>query len=165
MLRATCTKTWGQANTIELTSWLVHIFCDFKATWHHEASVSLEYIMKIHLADIFYFLVKALPPSSHYSLGIFIFCYTFYESATLRALRAHVPTCLPCLRAQVPTCLTCLSAHLPTCLPCLRAHAPTCLTCLSAHLPMCLACLHAHVPTCLAWLRAHVPCVLTCQRA
>ena len=44
------------------------------------------------------------------------------ESAKLRALRAHVPTCLACLRAHVPTGLAYLRAHVPTCLACLRAH-------------------------------------------
>ena len=29
-------------NTIELASWLVHLLCDFKATWHQETSVSLD---------------------------------------------------------------------------------------------------------------------------
>ena len=41
-------------NSIELASWLVHVLCDFKATWHPEALVFLEYTMKIYLADIFY---------------------------------------------------------------------------------------------------------------
>ena len=50
------------------------------------------------------------------------------ESAKLRALRAHLPTCLACLRAHVPTCLACLRAHVPTCLACLRAHVP-CVLC------------------------------------
>ena len=40
-------------NTKELASWLVHVLCDFKATVHQEASVSLEYTMKIHPADIY----------------------------------------------------------------------------------------------------------------
>ena len=38
-------------NTRELVSWLVYVLCDFKATWHQEASVFLKYTMKIHLAD------------------------------------------------------------------------------------------------------------------
>ena len=53
------------------------------------------------------------------------------ESAKLRALRAHVSTCLACLRAHVPACLACLPAHVPTCLMCLRAHVITCLACFS----------------------------------
>ena len=54
------------------------------------------------------------------------------ESAKLRALRAHVPTCFVCLRANVPRMLTCSRANMPcvlTCLACLRAHVlcmPTC---------------------------------------
>ena len=54
-------------NTINLDSWLVHVLCDIKATWHQEASVSLEYTMKIHLADIFY-LFGVSPPSIHLSI-------------------------------------------------------------------------------------------------
>ena len=46
-------------NTIELTSQLVHVLCDFKAIRHQEASVSLEYIMKIHFAD--YLFGKSSP--------------------------------------------------------------------------------------------------------
>ena len=65
-------------NTIELASWLMHVLCDFKATWHQEASVSLEYTTKIHLANIFYLFGESSPAHSHNSLGIFIFCYTFY---------------------------------------------------------------------------------------
>ena len=65
------------------------------------------------------------------------------ESAKLRALRAHVPTCQRALRAYVLTCQCVLRAYVLT-----RQLA-----------------LRAHVPTCLACLRAHVPCVLTCQRA
>ena len=36
-----------------------------------------------------------------------------FESAKLRALRAHVPTCLACLRAQVPCVLSCSRANVP----------------------------------------------------
>ena len=64
-------------NTIELTSWLVHVLCDFKATGHQETSVSLEYTMKAHLADLFNFLVRSLPLSLRYSLGMFIFVIHF----------------------------------------------------------------------------------------
>ena len=49
-------------NNIELASWLVPVLCDFKATWHREASVSLEYTIKIYLADIIYLLGER-PPS------------------------------------------------------------------------------------------------------
>ena len=49
-------------NTKEPVSWLVHVLCDFKATVHQEASFSLEYTIKIHLADIFY-LFGVSPPS------------------------------------------------------------------------------------------------------
>ena len=50
---------------------------------------------------------------------------SFYESATLRALRGHVTTCLTYFRAHVLMCLRCLHAHVPTCLACyayLRTH-------------------------------------------
>ena len=67
----------------------------------------------------------------------------FNESAKLRTLLAHVPTCLACLRAHVPTCLACLRAHVPTCLACLRGHVLTCLACLLAHMPTFLASWHA----------------------
>ena len=50
-----------------------------------------------------------------------ILCY-FYESANLRALRAHVPACLTFLRADVPTCLACLRARVVMFLACLSAH-------------------------------------------
>ena len=99
---------------------------------------------------------------------------TFWESAKLHALRAHVPLCLACIRAHVPTCLTCLRALVPTCPACSRAKVPCvlacsrahiCLACLHAHVRTCLACLRARVTTCLAFVRANVPCVLTCQRA
>ena len=64
-------------NTVELDSWLVHALRDFKATGHQETSVSLEYTMKAHLADIFNFLVRSLPLSLRYSLGMFIFVIHF----------------------------------------------------------------------------------------
>ena len=41
------------------------------------------------------------------SLNDYIFTLesVYFESAKLRALGAHVPTCLACLRARVLTCL------------------------------------------------------------
>ena len=53
---------YRHASTIELTSSLIHLLCDFKATLHKEASVSLEYTMKIDLADIYYLFGES-PPS------------------------------------------------------------------------------------------------------
>ena len=50
-------------HTIELTSWLGYLLCDFKATLPKEASVSLEYTMKIDLADIYYLFGES-PPST-----------------------------------------------------------------------------------------------------
>ena len=66
------------------------------------------------------------------------------ESAKLRALRAHVSTCLACLRAHVSTSLACLRAHLQTCVECSHANGTFVLTCSSL---------------------VSVPCVLTCSCA
>ena len=52
--------------------------------------------------------------------------YINIESAKLRALRAHVPTCLACLRANV---LTCQRAYVLTCQCALRACVLCVLTC------------------------------------
>ena len=88
MLGATCTKTWDRhPNTIELASWLVHVLCDFKAAWHQETSVPLEYTMKIHPADIFYFLVKALSPSFHYHFLLYIFIKSKLMASTVPVLK------------------------------------------------------------------------------
>ena len=65
-------------NNIELASWLVHVLCDFNATCHQEASVSLDCTMKIILLIYFTSLVKVVLPPFHYSLGISSFSYTFY---------------------------------------------------------------------------------------
>ena len=89
-------------------------------------------------------------------------CNMVDESAKLRALRAHMPTCLACLLAHVPTCLRALRDYVLTCLACVRAHVPTCLACLGVYVATYLACLGAHVPTCLPCFGAHVP---TCSRA
>ena len=65
----------------------MHVLCDFNATWHQEASLFLEYTMKINLADIKD--VKELssliflPPPFHYSLGMFISCYTFSRNTSV----------------------------------------------------------------------------------
>ena len=64
------------------------------------------------------------------------FVMVFIESAKLRALRAHVPTCFACLRALVRTCFACLRAQLAA----LRAYVLTCRRALRA---FC-----AYVPTC-----------------
>ena len=62
LLEATCTETWGQASKYYRAGQLVGAcIVDFKSTWYQEPSVSLEYIMKIHLADIFY--LGESPPS------------------------------------------------------------------------------------------------------
>ena len=84
-----------------------------------------------------------------FSNKMYPFPYRKNESAKLRALRAHVPTCLACLRVQVPksfvltyslvnvfcvlACQRALCAYVPACLACISVHAPTCLACLSAH--------------------------------
>ena len=102
----------------------------------------------------------------------------FDESAKLRALRAHVPTCLACFRAHLPMCLACLCAHMPTCLACLRAEVHCVLTCSRANLSCVLTCSRAYVLCVLTYshvnvlcisrahglpaLRAHVPTCLAC---
>ena len=78
------------------------------------------------------------------------------ESAKLRTLRAHVPTCLACLRAHMLRCLAYLRAHMPRCLVCSRANMPCVFICSCANVPTCLVCLCARVITC---LRTNVPCV------
>ena len=58
------------------------------------------------------------------------------ESAKLRALGAHVLTCLACSSANVPSVLTCSRANVPCVLTysrVLRTYVLTCLACLSAH--------------------------------
>ena len=79
MLGATCTKRGDRhPNTIELASWLVHVLCDFRATSHEKLQCPLDTTWKYILLIYFTLLVRALPPSFHYSLVIFVFCYTFY---------------------------------------------------------------------------------------
>ena len=84
LVGATCTKTWRHPNTIKLAS----------CWWMHCVTLRLHgikkfqyplntYIIKMHLANIFYLLMKALPPSYHYSLDIFIFVYIFTKSKFL----------------------------------------------------------------------------------
>ena len=59
-------------NTIELPSWLVHVLCDFKATWNQEAYFSVSWIHHgTRWCLYFTFLVRVLPPPFHYSLGIY----------------------------------------------------------------------------------------------
>ena len=69
------------------------------------------------------------------------------ESAKLRALRAHVPTCFVCLSAYVPTCLV--------------AYVLTCQRVLHAHVFKSQRALRAYVLTC---SRAKVPCMCSCSR-
>ena len=68
-------------NTIELPSWLVHVLCDFKATWHQEAYFSVSWI---HHGSTFWwclyftFLVKVLPSPFHCSLGNYLYLFLLY---------------------------------------------------------------------------------------
>ena len=68
-------------NTIELASCLVHVLCNFKATWHQEAYFS---VCWIHHGSTscwclyFTFLVKVLPPPFHYSLGSYLYLFLLY---------------------------------------------------------------------------------------
>ena len=56
---------------------------------------------------------------SLYMKELITFCctcqITYYESPKLRALRAHVPTCIACLRAHVLMCQRALRAYVLTC--------------------------------------------------
>ena len=59
---------------------------------------------RVCICTLFYFKIFSL---------IITLPFTFSESAKLRVLRAHVPTCLGCLRANMLTGLTCNGfAHL-----------------------------------------------------
>ena len=69
------------ANSIELASWLVHVWCYCVTLRLHDIkklqcplNTPWKYILLIY----FTILVKSLPPSFHHSLGIFIFGSTFY---------------------------------------------------------------------------------------
>ena len=68
-------------NTTELASCLVHVLCDFKATWHQEAYFSVSWIhhgSTSCLCLYFTFLVKVLPPPFHYSLGSYLYLFLLY---------------------------------------------------------------------------------------
>ena len=84
------------------------------------------------------------------------------QSAKLRALRAHVPTCLACLRAHLSTCPACLHAYMLTCQCALRAYMLMCQRALRAQVLMCQRALRAFVVTCHRALRVYV---LTYQHA
>ena len=83
------------------------------------------------------------------------------ESAKLRALRSHVPTCFSCshaLRAYVLTCQHVLRAYVLTCQRVLHVYLLTCQLALRAHVPIFLTRLHANlscVPTYLRALTSH----------
>ena len=68
-------------NSIELASCLVHVLCDFKATWHQEAYFS---VFWIHNGSTccwclyFTFLVKVPLPHFHYSLGRYLYLFLLY---------------------------------------------------------------------------------------
>ena len=68
-------------NTIELPSWLVHVLCDFKATWHQEVYFSVSWIHHGRTSCLclyFTFLVKVLPPHFHYKLGSYLYLFLLY---------------------------------------------------------------------------------------
>ena len=63
-------------NTTKMVRWLVQVLCELKATWHQEASLPLEYTIKIQLADIFY-LISEIPSSTfllHFRYIYFLLC-------------------------------------------------------------------------------------------
>ena len=81
----TWSKPWGQTSKyyIALPSWLVHVLCDFKATWHQEAYFSVSWCWIHHgstscLRQYFTFLVKVLPPAFHYKLGSYLYLFLLY---------------------------------------------------------------------------------------
>ena len=85
---STVQKLWDRhPNTIELASWLVHVVCDFKATWHQEALISFEYTMKIHLVEIFY-LFGERPPSIFPS---YVYLFFVIHFAKLKFMVRSVP--------------------------------------------------------------------------
>ena len=76
------------------------------------------------------------------------------ESAKLRALRAHMSTCL--------ACFTCSHANVPWVLMCSHANVPCVLMCSRANVPCVLTCQRVLCVYMLTWLRAHALRV-TCQ--
>ena len=62
-------------NTIAQASWLVHVLCNFKATWYQEAYFSVSWIHHRSTSCwylYFTFLVKVLLPPFHYRLGSYL---------------------------------------------------------------------------------------------
>ena len=94
-------------------SWVMRTFKKFYfKRYSNELKIYLNYSQKTNTKNNLIMLI------SNDSL-IEINCKTtllFDESAKLRPLRGHVPTCIACLRAHVLTCLACLRAHVP-CVP------------------------------------------------
>ena len=81
-------------NTIELASWLVHVLCDFKASWHQEAYFSVSWI---HHGSTYWwylyftFLVKVLHPPFHYSLGSYLYLFFVIHFTKSKLLARLVP--------------------------------------------------------------------------
>ena len=78
-----------------------------------------------------------IPPIQNPKISVLL------ESAKLRAVGAHVTTCLACLRVHVLTCLACLRAHVTMCFTYTRANVSCVSTCSRTNMP-CVFC----VPTC-----------------
>ena len=81
-------------NTIELASCLVHVLCDFKATWHQEAYFSVSWIhhgSTSCLCLYFTFLVKVLPPPFHYSLGSYLYLFFVIHFTKSKLIARSVP--------------------------------------------------------------------------
>ena len=91
-------------------------------------------------------------------------CNFTNESAKLRALRAHVPTCLTCLRAHMPTCLECLRANVLCVLPCSRANVSCVFPFSRANIPCVLTSSLANVLCVVTYSRGNLSCVLTSER-
>ena len=86
-------------NTMELASWLVHVLCNSKATWHQEAYFSVSWIHHGNTSCwclCFTFLVKVLPPPFHYSLGndLYLFLVMHLTRWKLTAKYKHKSICI-----------------------------------------------------------------------
>ena len=99
-------------NTMELGSWLVHVLCNSKATWHQEAYFSVSWIHHGNTSCwclCFTFLVKVLPPPFHYSLGNYLYLF-FVIHLTKWKLIAKYKHKIICINNTQLTIFYCYSA-------------------------------------------------------
>ena len=121
-------------STLLSTTCLPNSLCYF---WNHKWFFTTQ-LLYIFLAQAVHTFNKS--SSSKWKLS--------RESAELRVLRTHMPTCLACLRANVLYVLTCSRDNVSCMLTCsraLRANLSTCLAHLNAQMPARLC---AYVLTC-----------------